>query len=289
MRSKCFLNSRGRLTCTTCHDPHRDESAANRTACRGCHASAHTPSTTGCTGCHMPKRRTEDALHVWMTDHFIRKVPPKDDAPFVERHDRQTGPVRLLYPAQLPDTPEQRLYIAIATARSSANRRSDASKLAAAIVAANPVAPEPYIELGDARRLAGDAKGAVAAYRQALDRGSREGRVCVATGELLIQMGQWEEAMQLLQSALRDGSRDVSVRNTLAVLYGSRNRFPDAVRLLEDALQLKADEPLTWLNAGVAWQATGQTNRAEAAYREAIRLQPEFTRARQYLEALLKH
>jgi Flp pilus assembly protein TadD len=95
--------------------------------------------------------------------------------------------------------------------------------------------------------------------------------------------------MQLLQSALRDGSRDVSVRNTLAVLYGSRNRFPDAVRLLEDALQLKADEPLTWLNAGVAWQATGQTNRAEAAYREAIRLQPEFTRARQYLEALLKH
>jgi Tfp pilus assembly protein PilF len=289
MRSKCFLNSGDRLTCTTCHDPHRDESAAKSTACRGCHASAHVPSTTGCTGCHMTKRRTEDAIHVAMTDHFIRKVPPKEDAPPMERHDRQTGPVRLLYPAELPDTPEQRLYLAIATARSSVNPRSDASRLAAAILAANPVAAEPYIELGDARRLAGDAKGAVAAFQQALDRGNREGRVYVAAGELLIKVGWADEAMQLLESALRAGSRDVSVRNTLAVLYGGRNRFPDALRLLEDALQLKPDEPLTWLNAGVAWQATGQKNRAETAYREAIRLQPEFTRARQYLEALLKH
>jgi tetratricopeptide (TPR) repeat protein len=236
----------------------------------------------------MPKRRTEDAIHVSMTDHFIGKVPPTDDAPLVERHDRQTGPVRLLYPAQLPDTPEQRLYVAIATARSSGNSRAAALNLAAAIVAANPVTPEPYIELGDARRVVGDANGAVAAYRQALDRGNREGRVYVAAGELLIQMGRTDEAMQLLESALREGSRDVSVRNTLAVLYGGRNRFLDALRLLEEALQLKPDEPLTWLNVGVAWQATGQKNRAEAAYREAIRLQPEFTRARQYLQALLK-
>ena len=66
-------------------------------------------------------------------------------------------------------------------------------------------------------------------------------------------------------------------------------RRSDAARLLEEALQLNPDEPLTWLNAGVAWQAMGQRNRAEAAYREAIRLQPEFTRARQYLKALLEN
>ena len=64
---------------------------------------------------------------------------------------------------------------------------------------------------------------------------------------------------------------------------------PGARNALRVCLQLKPEEPLTWLNAGVAWQAMGQKNRAEAAYREAIRLQPEFTRARQYLEALLKH
>ena len=290
IRSNCFLKGGGRLTCTTCHDPHREESAANTTACRSCHESAHTPSTAGCTGCHMPKRRTEDAVHVLMTDHFIRRRPGKDEGgPLVERHNRLTGPVRPLYPSHLPDTPEDRLYLAIATARSSANPRGDMAKFGAAIAAINPSAPEPYIELGDARRSAGDAKGAVEAYRHALDRGSREGRVYVAAGELLIETGRAPEAARLLESALREGSRDVAIRNTLAVLYGARNRFPDAARLLEEALQLNPDEPLTWLNAGVAWQAMGQRTRAEAAYREAIRLQPEFTRARQYLNALLEN
>jgi tetratricopeptide (TPR) repeat protein len=290
MRSKCFLNSGGRLTCTTCHDPHREESVGNTTACRSCHASVHTLATTGCTGCHMPKRRTEDAVHVVMTDHFIRKRPARDGAaPFIERHDRQTGPVRPLYPSRPSDAPEQRLYLAIATVRNSSNPRADIPKLEAAIAAARLSVPEPYIELGDARRAAGDAKGAVEAYRLALDRGSREGRVYVAAGELLIQTGRAPEAMRLLESAVREGSRDVAIRNTLAVLYGSRDRFPDAVRLLQEALQLNPDEPLTWLNAGVAWQAMGQKNRAEAAYREAIRLQPEFVRARKYLDALLEN
>jgi len=290
LQSNCFLKSGGRLTCTTCHDPHREQSAAGATACRSCHAGAHTPSTTGCTGCHMPKRRTEDAVHVLMTDHFIRRRPGKDDAaPLVERHNRLTGPVRPLYPSHLSDTPEDRLYLAIAAARSSANPRGDIPRLEAAIAAVKPSAPEPYIELGEARRAAGDARSALEAYRHALDLGGREGRLYVAAGELLIETGRATEAERLLESALRDGSRDVAIRNTLAVLYSARNRFADAARLLEEALQLNPDEPLTWLNAGVAWQAMGQKNRAEAAYREAIRLQPEFTRARQYLKALLEN
>jgi tetratricopeptide (TPR) repeat protein len=238
----------------------------------------------------MPKRRTEDAIHVAMTDHLIRRQPAKDNiASLAERHDRQTGPVRPLYPAKLSDAPIDRLYLAIATVRSSANPRADLPKLEAAIGAARPSAPEPYIELGDARRSAGEPKGAVEAYRQALDLRAREGRVYVAAGELLIQTGRSPEAINLLESALREGSRDVAIQNTLAVLYSTRNRFPDAARLLEEALQLNPDEPLTWLNAGVAWQAMAQKNRAEAAYREAIRLQPEFTRAREYLNALLKN
>src|SRR5438067_13904185 len=117
----------------------------------------------------MPKRRTEDAVHVAMTDHFIRKGPGKDYlAPLAERHDRQTGPVRPLYPARLPDTPEFRLYAAIAAARTSANLRADIPKLDAAIAAARPAAPEPYVVLGDARRSAGDSKGAAGAYREAI-------------------------------------------------------------------------------------------------------------------------
>ena len=34
--------------------------------------SRHTASAD-CIGCHMPKRRTDDAVHVVMTDHWIQR------------------------------------------------------------------------------------------------------------------------------------------------------------------------------------------------------------------------
>jgi hypothetical protein len=279
MRSQCFLRSGGRLTCTSCHDPHRAETEDVTRTCRSCHASVHTPATPACAGCHMPRRRTEDAVHVIMTDHFIRKRGVKNDtAPIAEQHDRQIGPVRPLYPARLSDSPEDNLYLAIATVRSSANPRVDVQKLEAAIAASNPSAPEPFIELGNATR-------ALEPYRQALNRGSRDAHVYVAIGELLMQAGRTAEAIRLLEMS----PLDVAARNALAVAYGSQYRFASADRLLEKTIQLNPDEPLTWLNLGVARQALGQKARAEAAYREGIRLQPDLTRARQYLEALLKN
>ena len=107
----------------------------------------------------------------------------------------------------------------------------------------------------------------------------------VAIGELLMQARRTAEAIRLLEMS----PLDVAARNALAVAYGSQNRFESADRLLEKTIQLNPDEPLTWLNLGVARQALGQKAQAEAAYREGIRLPPDLTRARQYLEALLKN
>ena len=72
----------------------------------------------------------------------------------------------------------------------------DHAALRAAMAAANPSAPDPYVVLGDARRIVGDTKRALAAYRQALDRGSREAHVYVAMGELLIETGRASEAIR---------------------------------------------------------------------------------------------
>ena len=105
----------------------------------------------------------------------------------------------------------------------------------------------------------------------------------VATAELMMQLDQLDQAASLLETAPRDSA----LRNTLAVLYGRRRQFAEAIAILEEAARLNPDDPLTWLNLGVCRQALGQKNRAAANYREAIRLQPDFERARLYLQALL--
>jgi hypothetical protein len=80
MQSKCYNRSGGRLSCTTCHDPHaRPESEATfyDGKCLECHSgrSAASPGCpvspkTGCIDCHM--RRRETGQHVLYTDHWIR-------------------------------------------------------------------------------------------------------------------------------------------------------------------------------------------------------------------------
>src|SRR5437870_4941315 len=83
-------------------------------------ASGKHLGTRDCIGCHMPKRRTDDAVHVVMTDHYIqRRQPPRDLlAPISERRETEEnsyrGEVVLYYPRTLgnePDNPDRDLYL----------------------------------------------------------------------------------------------------------------------------------------------------------------------------------
>jgi predicted CXXCH cytochrome family protein len=106
-KSACF--QAGRMTCTTCHDPHharRDDEAreAYIAACRSCHeadlgrlaADGRHGATSNCLDCHMPKRRAEDAVHVVMTDHYIQRRKPARDllAPRKEVHETPANKYR---------------------------------------------------------------------------------------------------------------------------------------------------------------------------------------------------
>src|SRR5204863_2638734 len=119
-QARCFLESEGKLTCDTCHNPHRSPRGAEAVAhysrtCLQCH-TRHTDSNE-CTACHMPKRRAEDTPGMIMTDHLIQRRPPPGDL-LAEMPERPPevyhGEVVPYYPSPFPETGENALYRAVA-------------------------------------------------------------------------------------------------------------------------------------------------------------------------------
>jgi len=79
IRSRCFTASQ-KMTCTTCHDPHRPldvQDSLGDWQCLQCHSTSETnhtlcgaDETENCLQCHMPKVRSKDPIR--FTDHWIR-------------------------------------------------------------------------------------------------------------------------------------------------------------------------------------------------------------------------
>jgi Tfp pilus assembly protein PilF len=287
--SQCFLRSNGRLRCTTCHDPHGVSAINVADVCRTCHISAHAREKAGCDGCHMPKRRTQDAVHVVMTDHRIRREPLAEDAlrPKTEQHDRRTGRIGLLHPEGRGQG--TRLYLAVAQARSSANPSEAAAELAGAIGMAKPREADPYIALAEAYGRAGEIRKAIAAWTEAFSLEPDKPPAATRLAELLAAAGQHRKAIVMLEHRLPHQPSDAPLLNALAVLYGHEGRFADALRLLGTAIRAAPDDPVSWLNTGVCLEASGDKNGAEAAYRQAVQLQPDLMRAQEFLKRVSKH
>ncbi len=305
-KSQCYLQSKGRMTCTTCHDPHhvlRGEAAQNhyQQVCLSCHSirlakfgpGEHPSGAQGCTGCHMPRRRTEDAIHVVMTDHRIQRQRPAGDllAPRKEIQNIQesaySGDVELYYPPDLLDTPENRLYLALAQVKDLVNLKGGIPRLEKAIAGRQPTQAEFYFDLAEAYRKSGQHDRAIEFYTQAIRRKRDFIKAHNYLGEVLLRKGETHQAIALLENALKAAPRDTDLLTTLAVAYGQTGKVKDSVRLLTVAVEINPDLPLAWLNLGVSLEQEGRNGAAATAYRNAIRRQPDFARAHNHLANLL--
>jgi predicted CXXCH cytochrome family protein len=295
-QSACFLKSRGALGCTTCHDPHDTPQGTEAVrkydaACRGCHRSGFDhPQSSGCADCHMPKRRTEDVVHVVATDHRIQRRKPAGDllAEIPERHETGDGAYRgevvLYYPEKLAATPENELYLALAQVVDRSNTAKGAPRLAAAIERRAGAAAEFSIQLGEAWRNNGNPAKALAAYRDAVRRDPGFAPGWQKLGAALRRAGQLAEAAEALQRAPAD---DPATWQERGLTYQAQGRTSDASAALEKAIALDPDLPEPHNNLGILRMAGGDRAQAEAAFREAIRIQPDYADAHSNLGNLL--
>jgi predicted CXXCH cytochrome family protein len=305
-KSACFLRSNGKLLCTTCHNPHEtprgEEAARHYTAvCRQCHAAGfnrlvasgkHSP-LAGCVDCHMPKRRTEDVVHVAATDHYIQRRKPAGDllAEIAERHETEgnayRGPVVLYYPEDLPHTPENDLYLAIAQVNQKSNLNDGIAQLTTAIERYSPKRAEYYFELAEAWRDSGQVTKALPLYREAVRRNPEFALGLQKLGSALRRSGQDAEAAEFLKRAASIAPDNATAWHELGLTYRALGKRPDAVAAFERAIQLDPDMSEAHNNLGIILFAGGEPARAQAAFREAIRIQPDYADAHGNLGNLL--
>jgi predicted CXXCH cytochrome family protein len=290
-QSQCYIQSAGKLRCTTCHNPHDiphgPAAAAHYNAvCEQCHAATLPRTPAGphaagadCIACHMPKRRTDDVVHVVMTDHLIqRQKPPRDlltpKAEFVETAaNGYHGEVVPYYPAPLADTPENALYTAAAQVRDRRNLTEGLPRLENLLERYHPAPAGFYAELAQGYGAAGDWAKAIPYFEDAARREPTAFRL-TQLGNALMENRQFPQAEAALRRAIGLDPDQPMEWGTLGWVLWQQDKGAEARADLERAIVLDPELPELHNNlANVEW-GTGDQAAAEQHFREALRIQP---------------
>jgi predicted CXXCH cytochrome family protein len=292
-KSPCYVKSGGIMTCTTCHNPHEpsNATAAMRRyteACQSCHQSAvqrliadsRHPVSQDCASCHMQKRRPSDAIHVTVTDHFIRARPVADPGgPIEEKHDGNTTPYRgkvnFYYPSKLKEPADNDLYLALAQVKHDSNLEEGLRLLETAIARHKPARAEFYFELAEAYRRAGNHEKALAFYQQSSSRGGADWRHFYRLGTTLSVLGKNDSALKEFERARAFAPGETAVLEAMANVLSRQGKLAEAVTTLQRALALDPESAGLHSNLGARLLQLGDVPGAEKSWREAVRLRPE--------------
>ena len=304
LQSACFRGSEGRLNCTSCHDPHRGSQHGTgeddyQAVCQLCHAeqlrslvssSRHTPSEN-CVRCHMPHKRTDDVVHVVMTDHRIQRPPSGRDlvAPKQEGLDTlYEGEVVPYYPGGLPRDREDELDIALAQIKAGANLAAGIPRLERLLDSSGSQSPRYSFELAEALRRSGRPGDARRWYEKALAIDPEFLPGLQSYGMALTEVGDLEKGVEVLRKSLRLDADNPRTLHNLGLTLLQSGRFEEAARTLRASVGLEPDSPATHNALASALFESGDAAGAEGAFREAVRLQPDYTLARVNLAHMLE-
>jgi Flp pilus assembly protein TadD len=244
-KSACFAGSR--MTCITCHDPHRTQSVSHYIdVCKSCHRNAHH-AAGNCLDCHMWKRRTDDVPHVTMTDHYIQRRRP---ASFT------TGAVTMSVPYFTGVSSGPRYYRRGIDA-SKAGDHAAAIRLFREAIRTGDNPAESRREMAASMMLSGNTAGAIAE----LEKLPEDPVAMTNLGNAYLKSGRVEDAKRVLSSK---ASGEPAANNLLGLALLQSGESAAAENAFRKALNLQPD--LAEANSNLGTLLAGRRDYAEASW-----------------------
>jgi len=264
--SRCATESKGRMGCITCHDPHVERHGAEadqqfRKRCLTCHTVESCRTTAqkrqatspadNCVACHMPKRPIENLDHGALTDHRILRDPLED---LGTRDQILREPTNELIYDERP------------------LRFEDAKPDLRSLALAYPQVAGQYPEL---------RKKGFEVMQQAAREFPDDAEVQATYGQVLSVVRPGVEAVDVLQKAIALGSMSPEVRAKLANLRLQQGDAATAIALSKQSIEIEPLYTPAYLGLARAYLISGDLKNARETLDRVLRLDPGNDAARQ--------
>ncbi len=273
--SKCYMESGGRMSCITCHNPHtepsREEMAASvRNKCLSCHSDnscklplsqRHANSVPdNCAGCHMHEGAVAIVPHTTLTSHRI-VIDESEPYPNAAFHSTNPALPDLIYLDAVPGGHDVSLspetLLAIYAQAVNKDPETFRRRYLSVLDQAENSAPDNVFVLSE-----------LAA--RALWEGTEGGRA---------------KATQYLERALQLGSDDPQDYLRLAELLAHADRLPESIEVLKRGVRLSPYDRLFYEIWVADDMSMGKFQEAAQAAGQGLQLFPEDSIIRSLLRA----
>lgn len=134
---------------------------------------------------------------------------------------------------------------------------------------------------------AGRLDEAERACKLVLDVAPRHADALHLRGAIAYQRCNSDQAIELIEEAIRIDPSKPDYLNTLGVAYQGLGRVSEAEDCFRGALSLKPDYAAAYNNLGIALRTLGRPQEAESSFRDAVRIAPAYAEAHNNLGNLL--